>query len=208
MTDLAALLDPEEAALVTSEVQVGVVGAGAVFPALAEAAADTDLVPTVASLCEAARAVAVPVVHGCAAHRPDRRGGNANAPLFRAAAASDLTLAPGSDAAAVVDPLGPADEDLVLTRLHGLSPMARTGLDPVLRNLGVGTLVVTGVSVNVAVTNLVMDSVNAGYRVVVVRDAVAGTPPEYAEAVVEHTLSLLATVVTAAEIRERWSGDA
>ncbi len=62
--------------------------------------------------------------------------------------------------------LGPEPEDLVLTRTHGLDPMAGTDLDPVLRNLGVRTIVVTGVSVNVAVTNLVMDAVNRGYDVV------------------------------------------
>ena len=70
----------------------------------------------------------------------------------------------------------PSRADLVLTRPHGLDPMAGTDLDPVLRNLGVTTIVVTGVSVNVAVTNLVMDAVNLGYQVVLPRDAVARHP--------------------------------
>ena len=56
--------------------------------------------------------------------------------------------------------------DLVLSRIHGLNPMAGTDLDPILRNLGVTTIVVVGVSVNIAITNLVMDAVNLGYRVV------------------------------------------
>jgi len=51
-----------------------------------------------------------------------------------------------------------------------------TELDPVLRNLGIRTIVAAGVSVNVALTNLVFDAVNAGYQVVVPRDAVAGLP--------------------------------
>ena len=33
--------------------------------------------------------------------------------------------------------LGPEPDDLVLTRTHGLDPMAGTDLDPVLRNLGI-----------------------------------------------------------------------
>jgi len=56
--------------------------------------------------------------------------------------------------------------------------MGGTDLDVVLRNLGVSTIVVVGVSLNIAIPNVVMDAVNAAYRVVVPRDAVAGIPTE------------------------------
>jgi nicotinamidase-related amidase len=69
----------------------------------------------------------------------------------------------------------------------------------------VTTIVVTGVSVNVAVTNLVMDAVNRGYQVVLPRDAVCGVPVDYAEAVVDNTLSLLATLTTVDELVKIWS---
>jgi nicotinamidase-related amidase len=82
--------------------------------------------------------------------------------------------------------------------------MAGTDLDPVLRNLGVSTVVVTGVSVNIAVTNLVMDAVNAGYRVVLPRDAVAGIPTEYGAAIIDNTLSLLSTVTTTDALIDSW----
>ena len=39
--------------------------------------------------------------------------------------------------------------------------MGGTDLDAVLRNLGVTTIVAVGVSVNIAITNLVMDAVNS-----------------------------------------------
>jgi nicotinamidase-related amidase len=111
----------------------------------------------------------------------------------------------GTAATEVVAEVGVAEGDLVLSRLHGLGPMGGTDLDAVLRNLGVRTVVVAGVSVNVAVTNLVMDAVNRGYQVVLPRDAIAGVPEDYAESVVEHTLSLLATVVTVGEVVEVWT---
>ena len=38
--------------------------------------------------------------------------------------------------------------------------MGGTDLDAVLRNLGVSTIVVVGVSLNIAIPNLVMDAVN------------------------------------------------
>jgi biuret amidohydrolase len=82
--------------------------------------------------------------------------------------------------------------------------MGGTDLDAVLRNLGVSTLVAVGVSVNVAITNLVMDAVNAAYRVVVPRDAVAGIPADYASAIIDNTLSLLATITTTDDLLDVW----
>ncbi|STZ73178.1 Isochorismatase hydrolase [Mycolicibacterium fortuitum] len=66
------------------------------------------------------------------------------------------------------------------------------------------TIVAVGVSVNIAITNLVMDAVNAGYRVVLPRDAVAGIPSAYADAVIDNTLSLLATVTTTDRLLHAW----
>jgi nicotinamidase-related amidase len=82
--------------------------------------------------------------------------------------------------------------------------MGGTDLDITLRNLGVSTIVAIGVSVNVAITNLVMDAVNLAYRVVVPRDAVAGIPTEYAASIIDNTLSLLATVTTTDDLIELW----
>jgi nicotinamidase-related amidase len=72
------------------------------------------------------------------------------------------------------------------------------------RNLDVSTIVAVGVSVNVAITNLVMDAVNLAYRVVVPRDAVAGIPADYATSIIDNTLSLLATITTTDDLIEAW----
>jgi nicotinamidase-related amidase len=85
-----------------------------------------------------------------------------------------------------------------------VGPMGGTDLDTVLRNLGVSTIVVVGVSLNIAIPNVVMDAVNAAYRVVVPRDAVAGIPAEYGDAVIDNTLSLLATITTTDELLQTW----
>src|SRR4029077_15128189 len=113
-------------------------------------------------------------------------------------------MLPGSPAAEIVPELAVAVTDLVLPRLHGASPMNGTGLHPALRTLCVRTIVGAGVSVNVALTNLVFDAVNAGYQVVMPRDAVAGLPPDYVAAVFEHTLGLLATITTADDVVAVW----
>jgi nicotinamidase-related amidase len=197
--------DLSRAALVTSECQNGVIGAESVLPELAAAARET-VIPNGAALCAAARTAGKPVVHCVAGRRPDDRGSNRNARLFAAMLKSPVRLDLGSPAAAVVPEFEVAASDLLLARIHGLNPMAGTDLDPVLRNLGVDTIVVVGVSVNIAVTNLVMDAVNLGYQVVLPRDAVCGVPASYADAVIDNTLSLLTEVVTTADVMKQLSG--
>ncbi len=190
-------------AVVTSEVQAGVLGEPAIFPALADQARQEGLVERLAATLDAAREAGVAVVHGVAHRRPDGLGANTNARLFAAAARADVVLAPDTPAAAILPGLQHPD-DLVSTRLHGLGPHAGTDLDALLTNLDATTVVVVGVSVNVAVTNLVMDLVNAGRQVVLPRDGVTGIPRDYADAVIDHTLSLLATVTTCEELRRHW----
>ena len=203
-SELSELVLPAHTALVTQECQNGVIGEQAVFPALAEAAR-REMIPNASRLVKAARAAAVPVVHCLALRRPDGLGSNTNARIFGAARKAPVALTPGSEAARVIDEIGVEDSDIVLTRLHGVGPMAGTDLDALLRNLGATTIVGIGVSVNVGMTNFVMDSVNLGYQFVLPRDAVAGVPDEYANAMIDNTLSLLATVVTTDELMAAWN---
>jgi nicotinamidase-related amidase len=49
-----------------------------------------------------------------------------------------------------------------------------------------------------------MDAINAGYRVVLPRDAVAGFPSDYAAAVIKHSLSLLAAIPTTDDLLQIW----
>jgi biuret amidohydrolase len=202
--DLASLLDPATTAVVTQECQKGVLGEHAVFPQLVEAAR-IEMIPNAARLLKAARASDVAVVHAIAARRRDGVGYNANARLFGAARKSGVVLEPGTPPTEVIDEFDLQDSDLVSVRMHGIGPFWGTDLDPILRNLGTKTVVAIGVSVNVGMTNLVMDAVNAGYQVVLPRDAVAGVPKEYADAIIDNTLSLLATVVSTDDVVEVWS---
>lgn len=201
---LKDLIDPATTALVTQECQGGVIGPQAGLPLLAEEA-QREAVPNIVNLVEAARTAGVTVVHCLIQRRADGRGSNTNARLFAAGKSFPVDLTTGSAGASVLPQLGPADTDLVLTRIHGVGPMCGTDLDSVLRNLGVKTIVGVGVSVNVAITNFVMDAVNRGYQFVLPRDAVSGFPREYADAVIDNTLSLLATVTTSGEVVDAWN---
>ncbi|PSJ28063.1 isochorismatase [Streptosporangium nondiastaticum] len=201
---LAGLLDPATTVLLTVECQRGVVGPDSALPELAAAARASGALVTVARLVAGAHDAGVQVVHAIAERRPDGRGASRNARLFRAAERLPVQQLAGTRAVRVADPIPVGDGDLVVRRLHGLSPLAGTGLDPLLRNLGCRTLVVTGVSANVAVPNTVFDAVNLGYTAVVPADAIAGVPAEYTAAMVRHTLALVATVTTAEAVLRGW----
>jgi len=203
--DLSELLDPAHTAVLTMELQRGVVGDRAAIPALAEAVDGRGVVPAAAAVVRAARTVGARVVHCVAEFRPDRAGSNDNSPLLRALAKGPAHLVAGSDETDVVPELGPEPSDLFSARRHGLTPFPGTGLDQLLRNVGVRTIVATGVSLNIGVTGLVMVAVDLGYRCVVVTDAVTGVPVDYADAMLEHTVAPLATLTTSDQVVAVWS---
>jgi len=205
--ELSELVAPGCTAIVTQECQGGVVGPDAGLVELSKEAR-REAIPNIARLLTAARSAGVRVVHCPIQRRPDALGANHNARIFIGARRSGIDLSPGSPGASLLPELGPEPTDMVLTRWHGAGPMGGTDLDAVLRNLGVTTIVATGVSVNIAVTSLVMDAVNHGYQVVLPCDAVAGIPADYASAVITNTLSLLATVTSTDALIATWQGSA
>ncbi len=205
---LRALLTPDQCAVLLQELQEGVVGATSGLPALAEAVQESAVIPNAARVAAMARAVGVPVIHCTAQSLPRGFGSNTNARLFAATRKSGMENLAGSDSVQPIHDLGPFDSDVVLPRFHGLSPLTGSPLNSLLRNSGIRTIVVMGVSLNIAIPNLAFDAVNRSYQVVVVSDAVAGVPPEYGAQMIEHTLSLVCTIATSDEIVRTWSSPA
>jgi nicotinamidase-related amidase len=201
---LRDLVSPAHTAVVTMEVQRAIVGDLSTIPALAEESAKVGLVPNIARVVEAARSLNVRVIHCLAEFRADRAGSAINCGLIAAALRNPEHMLAGSPSCELVPELGPAPQDLVSTRLHGISPFIGTSLDPWLRNLGIRTVIATGVSVNLGVLGLSIEAVNFGYSVVIPRDTVAGVPAEYANAVLENTLPLITTVTTTEDLLDAW----
>jgi nicotinamidase-related amidase len=184
-------------AVVTNECQRGAIGDEALWPALRDAAA--PMVPKLAKLLAASRSAGVLVAHLLAVRRPDMKAANTNAPLFEVSVRKRSLIA-GTSAAELLPELGPEPSDLVLHKTHGVASVRSTGLDNVLRNSEVDTLVITGVSLNVAIPALAFEAVNLGCRVVIPSDAVAGVPEDFAQSVLEHSLSLVASITTSDEL--------
>ena len=162
------------------------------------------MVPNTARLLKAARARSIPVIHCTAEFRADRAGSTVNCQLIAAVLRNPAHMLTGTPATELVDGLGPEPGDLVSSRLHGLSPFTGTSLDAWLGSLDVRTVVATGVSVNLGVFGLAIEAVNLGYTVVVPRDAVAGTPRSYADALLDNTFPLITTLTTVDDLIAAW----
>jgi nicotinamidase-related amidase len=201
--DLDTLLAPRTCALVTQECQRGVIGEQSALPALADAARD-GMIDAIAELVRVGRAAGVAIIHCTAERRRDGFGANTNARLFQHMGKVEHPLWIDSPATEIVPEIEVAESDLILPRLHGLSPFQGTELDSILRNRGVSTVVGVGVSVNVAIQNLAFDAVNAAYQVVLPRDAVAGFPADYVDQVFEHTLGGITTVLDTQTVLDVW----
>lgn len=209
MTRLRGLITSGHAAVLTMELQEGVVGSQALMQTLVEEVDALGVRDVAARLCRAARQHGVPVVHCVAENRSDGLGGSDNCAVFalnnrlrRETGSTPIDI--GTPGAALIAELGPEPADIVVSRLHGLTPFTQTSLDQILRNLKVDTIVVTGVSINIGILGTVISAVDLGYNVVLVRDGVCGVPRHYAEAVLEHTMALLATVVHSEDVIAAW----
>jgi nicotinamidase-related amidase len=206
---LRAILDPSTTAVLTMELQNGVVGEGALFGALVEELQRAGTLDVVRRMCDGARDAGARVVHCTVVARPDGAGSTENCKIFAMSAkqrrehgstATDI----GSSGADLIDGLEDP-RDIVVPRLHGMTPFTSTSLDQILRNLGVRTVIATGVSVNLGVFGMALTALDLGYQVVIPTDAVAGVPREYADAVLEHSLSLIATLTTTEELLALWT---
>jgi nicotinamidase-related amidase len=195
-------LSPTSTALVIVECQGGTVGADSALPELKAAAAPA--LPVIGRLAQAARKAGARVVH--LTYVPAFGGLSTNkvTPLQQAIGPLNAgwTAERGGN---VVDEIGLEPGDLVLTRSSGMSPTHSTELFAVLRNVGVQTVVLVGVSLNVAIPSATVELGDEGFTVVIPRDGVAGTPPEYGMSVLRYSLRFLATITTADDVIRAWS---
>lgn len=91
----------------------------------------------------------------------------------------------------IIAELAPLADELVIDK-NASSAFNGTGIDQLLRNLGLKTLVIAGMATDMCVETTARDAADRGYNVIVVEDAVATFFPEHHRA----ALSALARVYT------------
>ncbi len=120
------------------------------------------IIPNLKRLVEAARNNYVPVIYSNDAHYPqdpevvNRWGEHA---------------IKGTKGAEVIPELEPAEKDYIVDK-RTYSGFYETGLDPLLRNLGVDTVVLGGLHTNICVRHTAADAFFRGYKIVIAKDGV------------------------------------
>jgi nicotinamidase-related amidase len=192
----------QRAALLINECQRGLLELEhAVFPALAEQAQARGIVTKIAALARTFRARNLPVIFLHAIHRPDYAGVAVNNALV----ARTIKLGALRQGSVQVEPasgLEPHASDFVVRRDFGMAAFYCTNIDALLRNLGVQTLILAGVSSNLAIPGMTIASVDRAFQVVIPEDCVAGSSAEVHELVFKHLLPPLATITTLQAIAE------
>jgi nicotinamidase-related amidase len=199
---MADASDPGSTALLFVECQNGLLGEQSIMRTIAEAA--RPAVASMGRLAAGARSAGVQVVHLTYAPVAANRSTNRRPPLFARLLDRQKDWAVGHPATQVIPEIGVGPDDLVLTRHTGLSPTHGTETFKLLRNIGVRTIILAGISVNVALPVAATEAADEDFDVIIASDAVAGSPPEHVASMLAHTLPFIATLLTVDELLDGW----
>jgi nicotinamidase-related amidase len=157
----------------------------------------SHLLEAVADLVTSARSASAPIIWVRLAFRPGHFDAVRDSVSRRRG-----TLVEGTRGAELVDGLGRAVTDVVVTKRRP-SAFYATDLEIVLRGLGVQRLVVGGMATNWAVESTVRDGHTRDYQILVVREATGSSDPELHEASLRSMAAVYARVMTLRETLSR-----
>ena len=194
-------LEPgNRAALVVNEMQNAITNLAYIDSPLAGQVAARGVVAQVNALTAAFRRAGSPVIFCTIAAR------TANFEGFRVncALAANIRrkghLVAGTANAAIHDDLVVEPSDIVCDRSHGMAPFTGTNLDATLRGYAIDTVVLSGVSTNIALPGAATEAVALGYNVVLAEDCSAGATPETHHMQITQHLLLLAAITDAESV--------
>jgi nicotinamidase-related amidase len=194
-------LEPgKRAALVVNEMQNAIANPAHVDTPLAGQVTARGIVARINTLTGAFRAAGAPVIFcTIAARTPDWDGFLVNCALAARIKRTGKLVA-GTPGGAIYDGLVVEPSDVVSSRAHGMAPFTGTSLDATLRGYGIDTVVLSGVSTNIALPGAATEAVALGYSVVLVEDCTAGATPETHQMQITMHLPMLATITDAESV--------
>jgi nicotinamidase-related amidase len=187
----ASAFDPSDAALVTLDLQQGVVSTYATDPAF---------IARAAAVVEAARRARMPVIHVRVAFRPGVPEASPRNAFLSAVKGSPPHQRFFSDASGAFHPgLRVESEDLMVTKSR-VSAFAGTDLELLLRAADRHTLVLLGIATSGAVLATALQAADLDYRPFVIGDCCADAPVSVHEQLIANVLPRQATVLTSDEM--------
>ena len=181
-------VDPMRLALIIIDMQRDFLESGGFGEALGnDVSRLRRIVPACAALLSGLRAARVPIIHTREGHRPDlsdapRAKVERGAPSMRIGDAGPMgrILIRGEAGHDIVADLSPLPGEPVVDK-PGKGAFYQTDLDLMLRNGGIDTLLVCGVTTEVCVHTTIREANDRGYRCIAVADACASYFPEFHE---------------------------
>ena len=193
-------MNPATTALVLIEFQNDfTTEGGSLHGAVADSMAATDMLAHAQTALAAARAAGVTVIHS---------------PIQFAAGYGEITSHPygilkgvvdtnsfvkGSWGAAIVDPMAPAEGEIVLEGKRGLDAFGSTNLDFILRSKGIETVVLAGFLTNCCVESTMRSAYEKGFEVITLTDAVGATSAAEHDNAIAYDYPMFSKPTTVAE---------
>jgi nicotinamidase-related amidase len=154
------------------------------------------VIPKIRSVLSEFRKRSLPVFHVLRVHRPD----GSDVEIIRQELFRNQPFAvAGTSGAAVIDELEPQNGEYVLEKTR-MSAFIGTGLDLMLRTLGVSTLFVYGIQTPNCIRTTVFDGIAYNYLVVLIDDAAAASSEEVHRANIQDMQNIGVRIVKTAEI--------
>jgi nicotinamidase-related amidase len=166
---------------------------------LTEQVVSRGIIAKINLLSAAFREHDLPVVFATISLHPGFRGYKVNC-LLAAQLVKNGSLIIGNDAARLNDNLIVEPTDIVSNRISGMAVFTGTEVDAILRGFDVETVVLAGVSTNIALPSSACEAVGLGYNVVLAEDCTAGGTAETHHMQVTMHLPFLATVTSSDQI--------
>ncbi len=176
-------IDPQKTALLVVDMQnefCSVGGEGTLL-GFDMTKVNRDLVPPLQKLLEVARSIGIKVVYTRAGHRPDL----ADAPKLLIDKHREAGIEIGSPAPnggrshirgtwnhQIIEELPMQPGDVAIDG-SGYNKFYQTELDPILRNNGIDTLIITGVNTDVCVSSTTRYAADIGYKCLIPKDCVS-----------------------------------
>jgi nicotinamidase-related amidase len=189
----------QKAALLISECQIGIVDAEHSDSGVAQQIKARDTLPKIAAFAEVCRAHGVPVIHCTIVPMKDFRGFKVNSALAAMLKKGGVIHA-GNPLSGIVPILKPQADDIVCERSHGMSAFQGTELESILRGLDIDTVLLAGVSTNIALPGIAIEATNRGFEAVLIEDCTAGGTAESHQLQITLHLPLLTTISNAANV--------
>ncbi|WP_455825154.1 cysteine hydrolase [Pseudomonas graminis] len=184
-------MNPHTTALVLIEFQNDFTTQGGVFhDAVKDVMHSTDMLANAATTVQQARKLGVKIIHlpiRFAEGYPELTTRDYG--ILKGVADGHAFIA-GTWGAEITDALSQEAGDIVIEGKRGLDGFATTGLDLVLRNNGIHTLVVAGFLTNCCVEGTVRSGYEKGYNVVTLTDCTATFTDEQQQAAENFTLPM------------------